>query len=77
MNCPKCDGQTKVTKSARDCESVHRERQCLECGIKFYTEEYERDGQRLKELYNERNNFYRNNKKHNKMYNKNGVITKS
>ncbi len=43
MNCPVCAGKTTVTRTVADCESVHRERKCLECGYVFYTAEYEVD----------------------------------
>ncbi len=51
MTCPKCDGKTTVRDSKADCESVHRERKCLNCGYIFYTEEYEAPNPyRFKEL---------------------------
>ena len=41
MNCPVCGEMSRVLDSKRDCESVHRKRQCKECKRIFYTEEYE------------------------------------
>lgn len=41
MNCPICGGKTTVRGCKADCESIHRERKCLECNHIFYTEEYE------------------------------------
>lgn len=62
MTCPRCGGKTKVKGSKSDCESVHRERICMECGYGFYTEEYEaKSPETYKKLYNE---YWR--KKHDK-----------
>ena len=41
MNCPECDGKTKVTISRRVEMVVARQRICLKCGYIFYTEEVE------------------------------------
>ena len=43
MNCPVCGEKTKVIDSRSDCESVERTRQCVECGYRFKTIEYEED----------------------------------
>lgn len=39
MECPKCDGKTKVTDSGKYIGSVFRQRKCTECGHRFWTEE--------------------------------------
>lgn len=40
MNCPRCDCfDTQVTRSESEPFDVIRERQCIRCGCKFYTEE--------------------------------------
>lgn len=41
MDCPRCCGKTKIKATRKDCESAHRYRECLECGYRFYTAEYE------------------------------------
>jgi len=41
MNCPKCEGQTKVIDTAAVYDSVIRRRECLSCGQRFFTEELE------------------------------------
>jgi transcriptional regulator NrdR family protein len=41
MMCPVCGKRTKVTDSKADCESVQRTRECLKCGYRFKTLEYE------------------------------------
>lgn len=39
MKCSKCGGNTKVIVSAKDGEKVLRQRECISCKKKFYTEE--------------------------------------
>lgn len=68
MTCPVCGGRSIVTDSRSDCEGVYRRRKCVECEHNFYTSEYESDSSSYNRI------MY--NKKHNKKYNKNGVITK-
>ena len=43
MNCPKCDGKTRVTDTVRNMpeHETYRKRLCLECGNKFYSVEFE------------------------------------
>lgn len=43
MNCPKCDGKTRVTDTVRNMpeHETYRKRLCLECGHKFYSVEFE------------------------------------
>lgn len=41
MNCPECDGKTKVTISKKVEMVVARKRECIECGYSFYTQEEE------------------------------------
>ena len=41
MTCPVCGEKTKVTNSQADSDCVYRERQCVVCKHKFYTEEVE------------------------------------
>ncbi len=41
MNCPECDGKTKVTISKKVEMVVARKRECTKCGYSFYTEEVE------------------------------------
>lgn len=43
MNCPECDGKTKVTISKKVEMVVARKRECIECGYSFYTQEEEVD----------------------------------
>ena len=43
MTCPVCAGKTTVVDSASDCESVYRQRKCIECNHKFMTVESETD----------------------------------
>lgn len=55
MDCPRCCGKTEINATRKDCESVHRYRQCLECGYKFYTAEYEvKDNKEYRRVVNER-----------------------
>ena len=44
MNCPMCEGKTRVTYSIPDVDSVIRKRECCECGHIFYTSELEDAG---------------------------------
>lgn len=54
MTCPVCGGKTIVSGCKADCESVQRERRCMECGHIFYTEEsVVQDPYKYKELYNQ------------------------
>ena len=41
MTCPICGEKTRVIDSRPDCESVFRKRECVECGYRFATIEYE------------------------------------
>lgn len=43
MNCPECDGKTRVRDSRRVEMVVARKRECIECGYSFYTQEEEVD----------------------------------
>ena len=43
MNCPECDGKTRVTISKKVEMVVARKRECIECGYSFYTQEEEID----------------------------------
>ncbi len=39
MKCSNCGGDTKVIQTAKDGEKVLRQRTCLSCKNRFYTEE--------------------------------------
>lgn len=39
MECPKCNGKTKVIDSGKYIGSVFRQRKCTECDYRFWTEE--------------------------------------
>ena len=39
MNCPKCNGQVKVSECFSNNDAVYRIRKCIECGYRFSTEE--------------------------------------
>ena len=39
MNCPKCNGDTKVTCCRKNDSTVARARKCKQCGHTFYTVE--------------------------------------
>lgn len=42
MKCPKCKGIVKVIATVDvSCNEIYRERECRECGHKFYTAEFE------------------------------------
>ena len=43
MKCSKCGGDTKVNTSIKDGEKVLRQRKCISCKNKFYTEELVND----------------------------------
>lgn len=43
MNCPICEGTTKVIDSRGDSESVRRRRECADCGYRFFTLELDED----------------------------------
>lgn len=43
MNCPVCDGATKVTNSRPNPDTIRRRRVCLECGYRFTTIEMDED----------------------------------
>lgn len=43
MTCPVCGGNTKITDSRGNVESVRRRRECRECGHRFTTIEIEAD----------------------------------
>jgi transcriptional regulator NrdR family protein len=43
MNCPECDGKTRVRDSRRVEMVVARKRECIKCGYSFYTQEEEVD----------------------------------
>ena len=40
MQCPKCDGKTKVIDSRPYIGGVYRKRKCTLCNYQFYTEEF-------------------------------------
>ena len=44
MICPKCEVYTIVTDSAKDRDSIYRERTCPVCGRLFYTVERSESG---------------------------------
>lgn len=50
VTCPVCGGETRVTSSRSDCESVQRRRKCVDCGYKFFTSEYESSGDEFRKL---------------------------
>ena len=39
MNCVKCGGISRVFNSAKTSKGVYRERMCVSCGKRWYTEE--------------------------------------
>jgi transcriptional regulator NrdR family protein len=39
MKCPECGGKTKVENTKSDEWHVYRQRRCIKCGFRFYTEE--------------------------------------
>lgn len=43
MDCPFCCGATKVIDSRRETEGVRRRRECLDCGYRFTTMEFDYD----------------------------------
>lgn len=43
MTCPVCGGQTRITDSRSDGETVRRRRECRECGHRFTTREIDND----------------------------------
>ena len=45
MTCPKCEGKVTVTDSVHnsDTNETYRYKECLGCGRKFYTIEFEVD----------------------------------
>lgn len=43
MTCPVCGEKTKVIDSRSDCECIYRVRQCVVCGYRFKTVEYEEE----------------------------------
>jgi transcriptional regulator NrdR family protein len=54
MCCPLCAGsETTVRGTKADCEAIHRQRMCLDCGHVFYTSEYESDGKEFTRLMRE------------------------
>jgi len=46
MTCPVCGGKTYVTNTATDEDCVYRQRTCVDCKHRFYTEETETDDNR-------------------------------
>lgn len=58
MNCPVCGGRTVIRGTHADCESVHRRRICVDCGYKFFTSEYESDGEDFLRLQTEYSKYY-------------------
>lgn len=63
MTCPVCGGNTKVTNSRRNENTVVRERTCIECGKKFYTQEVEISCTLFADINNEYQKNYRDEKK--------------
>ena len=63
MTCPVCGGKNDVVYSVKDCESIHRKRECKECGHIFYTAEYDAPSpdefKRVMNEYNNRNKIAR------------------
>ncbi|MGX8267394.1 NrdR family transcriptional regulator [Anaerostipes caccae] len=51
MNCPECNGTTKVIDSRRGENEVHRKRECLSCGFQFYTAEVQTDNKGINKCY--------------------------
>ena len=47
MECPECEGKTKVRDTRSFAGAVYRKRVCKECGFSFYTEELETTDTRL------------------------------
>lgn len=43
MNCPTCNGQTRVIDTEMNEDSVKRRRKCLSCGFRFSTLEIDMD----------------------------------
>jgi uncharacterized Zn finger protein len=61
MNCPKCDGQTKVNDVVKAKNENYRRILCKSCGHVFFTVEYETENN---ESF--RNNWNRNNRRYKK-----------
>lgn len=43
MNCPNCNGETKVIRSHYHSDHIERRRKCLTCGLRFATVEIDSD----------------------------------
>jgi transcriptional regulator NrdR family protein len=39
MQCPKCDGDSRIRKTWPSCDSSIRQRECLKCGYRWTTVE--------------------------------------
>jgi transcriptional regulator NrdR family protein len=47
MQCFKCGAESRVINTARDKSRVYRNRECLGCGRRWYTEEVENSDPRV------------------------------
>lgn len=54
MKCTKCGGNTKVNLTAKDGNKVLRQRTCVSCKNRFYTEEVVTNRTRLHWLRSQR-----------------------
>ena len=61
MNCPRCDGQTKVNDVVKAKNENYRRILCKSCGYVFFTVEYETENN---ESF--RKNWNRNNRRYKK-----------
>lgn len=52
MNCSECGGVSRVYNTAKTKTHVYRERYCVKCGRKWFTEEYENNSPRVGTIIN-------------------------
>ena len=52
MNCSECGGASKVYNTAKTKTHVYRERECVKCARRWFTEEYENNSPRVGAIIN-------------------------
>ena len=62
MVCPKCRGKVKVIRPASSENAVYRIRECVDCGLRFYTSEIIASNSRIA-FYDAHNQYLREKRK--------------
>lgn len=65
MECPECEGNSKVIDSRKYAGTVYRKRECKTCRFRFWTEEteIENDSRIIRDMLSYYKMVYRDNKR--------------